>query len=118
MDPRVRQAISIMTQNVHRRIPLSELARAVHLSASHLSQLFKDATGTSPARYLKQLRMERAKELLETTFLGVEEIATQVGSGVSHFVRDFERTYGQTPARYAARRRRAGSELEANRKIG
>jgi transcriptional regulator GlxA family with amidase domain len=96
-----------MKSDLQRKLPLSEAARAVHLSVSHLSHLFKEETGTSPARYLKQLRMERARELLESTFLGVEEVATQVGSGVSHFVRDFERAYGITPARYAARYRTA-----------
>lgn len=118
MDARVRTVIGLMKNDLRRRLPLSEAARAVHLSSSHLSHLFKQETGASPARYLKRLRMERAKELLETTFLGVEEIATEVGSGVSHFVRDFERVYGITPARYAARYHMADPPEGANRRIG
>jgi transcriptional regulator GlxA family with amidase domain len=119
MDPRVRSVIVLMKNNLQRRLPLREMAESVHLSASHLSQLFKHDTSTSPARYLKELRMERGRELLETTFLGVEEVATRVGSGVSHFVRDFERAYGITPARYAARYRTADRPPpHANRKIG
>jgi AraC-like DNA-binding protein len=45
--------------------------------------------------------MERAKILLETTFLSVKEIMTEVGvSDESHFVRDFKSVYGVSPARF------------------
>lgn len=66
--------------------------------------MFKVETGTSPERHLKSLRMQKAKELLETTFLSVKEIASRVGlRNESHFVRDFKRTYGVTPTQYRAR---------------
>ena len=45
--------------------------------------------------------MERAKDLLESSFLSVKEIAYQVGlNDESHFVRDFKSTYGFSPALY------------------
>ena len=45
--------------------------------------------------------MERAKDLLESSFLSVKEIAFQVGlNDESHFVRDFKSTYGYSPALY------------------
>ena len=45
--------------------------------------------------------MERAKELLETSFLSVKEIAHRVGlNDESHFVRDFKMIYGLTPISY------------------
>jgi hypothetical protein len=54
-----------------------------------------------PIRYLRLLRMERAKNLLESSFLSVKEIAFQVGlNDESHFVRDFKSTYGFSPALY------------------
>ena len=54
-----------------------------------------------PIRYLRLLRMERAKDLLESSFLSVKEIAYQVGlNDESHFVRDFKSTYGFSPAHY------------------
>ena len=56
-----------------------------------------------PIRYLRLLRMERAKNLLESSFLSVKEIAFQVGlNDESHFVRDFKTTYGYSPALYRA----------------
>ena len=48
--------------------------------------------------------MERAKDLLESSFLSVKEIAYQVGlNDESHFVRDFKSTYGFSPALYRSR---------------
>ena len=65
-----------------------------------------------PIRYLRQLRMERAKNLLESSFLSVKEIAYQVGlNDESHFVRDFKSTYGYSPALYRSQfRNKAMSE--------
>ena len=63
-----------------------------------------------PIRYLRQLRMERAKHLLESSFLSVKEIAFQVGlNDESHFVRDFKSTYGYSPALYRSQFRNNGS---------
>jgi transcriptional regulator GlxA family with amidase domain len=73
------------------------MARAVNLTAFHFCHLFKAETGSSPAKYLKALRLERARELLETTFLSVKEIRALVGlNDESHFARDFRATYGVT----------------------
>lgn len=55
----------------------------------------------SPIKYLKLLRMEKAKHLLETSFLSVKEITYRVGiNDESHFVRDFKKTYGKAPTQY------------------
>ena len=55
--------------------------------------------------------MERAKGLLESSFLSVKEIAYQVGlNDESHFVRDFKSTYGYSPALYRSRYRSNGAE--------
>ena len=63
-----------------------------------------------PIRYLRQLRMEQAKHLLESSFLSVKEIAFQVGlNDESHFVRDFKSTYGYSPALYRSQFRNNGS---------
>jgi AraC family transcriptional regulator, arabinose operon regulatory protein len=106
MDQRVRATISLMKANLHRRLKPVEIAQSVRLSPSRLRHLFKDETGTSVVAYLRELRLQRAKHLLETTFLSVKEVASAVGiDGTSHFVRDFEKAHGMTPARYAERYR-------------
>jgi AraC-like DNA-binding protein len=93
-----------MKEHLHRGWPPSKLARFVNISPSRLHQLFKDETGTPPFRYLHLLRMERARELLETSYLSVKEVMARVGvSDESHFVRAFKKSYGLTPARYRER---------------
>jgi transcriptional regulator GlxA family with amidase domain len=108
MDQRVRAVIAFMNTNLHRKLTPIEIAQSVCLSPSHLRHLFKTETDTPLAHYLKELRLQQAKRLLETTFLSVKEVAATVGiSRVSHFVRDFKTAYRVTPARYAERYRNA-----------
>jgi transcriptional regulator GlxA family with amidase domain len=107
MDQRVCGAIKFMNANLHRKLSPDEIARATRLSLPHLRSLFRKETGAPVSRYLKQLRLERAKHLLETTAFSVKEVAAATGmSRVSHFVRDFKAMYHVTPARYAAECRR------------
>jgi transcriptional regulator GlxA family with amidase domain len=108
MDPRVRAVIDLMNQQFQRKLSVDELAETVQLSPSRLRHLFKHETGTSLMRHLRNLRMERAKDLLETTFLSVKEVAARGGiASVSHFVRDFEKTYGHAPTTHRAMRAKA-----------
>lgn len=98
MDQRVQAVLRLMEENLRAELPLGRLAEVVNLSPSRLHQLFRDETGTSPARHLKSLRLAAARLLLETTFLSVKEIRAAVGmDDESHFARDFRRAYGCTP---------------------
>lgn len=104
MDHRIRKVVEFMIGHLERKLPVSELAQSVQLSTAHLRRLFKAETGSSPVQYLRQMRMQRAKDLLETSSLSVKEIAAKVGlSDVSHFVRNFERAAGLPPARHRTR---------------
>lgn len=101
---RVQTVIGFMTVNLHRKLALADLANLVHLSASHLSRLFKMETGLSPGEFLIRLRMERAHELLTTRFESIKEVMATVGYGnKSNFVRHFKRFYGFAPSEYRKR---------------
>lgn len=116
MDVRVQHIVTLMRRDLRARLKLSDMARAVNLTSFHLCHLFKAQTGSSPARYLKTLRLERARELLETTFLNVKEIRVLVGlNDESHFARDFRAAYGLTPQQY--RERYHGRALPAKDEI-
>jgi transcriptional regulator GlxA family with amidase domain len=107
MDPRVRAVIAFMNDNLHRRLSVKEITQTVNLSPSRLRELFKEETETSLARYRRELRMERAKHLLETTFLSVKEVAASVGlTSVGQFAIDFKEAYRMTPSEYAERHRK------------
>ena len=101
MDPRVQHVVSFIRKNYQRKLTLREMAETVNLSPWWLCHLFKAHMGTSPERFLAQVRLERAKGLLEDTFLSVKEIMTEVGmSDAGHFSRSFKTAYGVTPAKW------------------
>lgn len=98
-----------MQADVRGELSLGEFAQSVNLSVWRLCHIFKSDVGMPPMRYLRLMRMERAKDLLESSFLSVKEIAYRVGmNDESHFVRDFKSTYGSSPACYRAQFRTSG----------
>ncbi len=99
-----------MRDDVRGELSLGEFAQSVNLSVWRLCNIFKSDVGLPPIKYLRLLRMERAKGLLESSFLSVKEIAFQVGlNDESHFVRDFKSTYGFSPAIYRLQFKRNGN---------
>lgn len=106
----------MMREDVRGELTLGEFAQSVNLSVWRLCHIFKSDVGMPPIRYLRLLRMERAKDLLESSFLSVKEIAYQVGlNDESHFVRDFKSTYGFSPALYRSQfRNKPASEAPGN----
>lgn len=106
MDPRIKEVIVSMTDDLQRDMSLADLAKSVSLSPSHFSLLFKRESGESPGRYLRALRRKKGKELLETTWLSVKDICDMIGiHDESHFVRDFKQLYGLSPGEYRKRNR-------------
>jgi AraC-like DNA-binding protein len=105
----------MMRDDVRGEQSLAEFAQSVNLSVWRLCRIFKSDVGMPPIRYLRLLRMKRAKDLLESSFLSVKEIAFQVGlNDESHFVRDFKSTYGYSPALYRSQFRNNGAEKGHN----
>lgn len=101
MDPRIAHVASFIRDNYHRRLTLTEMADTVNLSRWRLCHLFKESMGTSPERYLTKVRLEKARQLLETEFLTVKEVMNRVGiADASYFARSFKSAYGVTPGKY------------------
>jgi two-component system, response regulator YesN len=106
MDHRVQAVLDLLGESLSRTPSVKELADAVNLSPSHLRRLFKSETGTPLNQYVKSLRMEKSKELMEGTFLNMKQIMFAVGvRDKSQFARDFKRTTGFTPTQYTQRYR-------------
>ena len=90
-----------LQENYDRQVDLSALAESLGVSAPYLSKLFHEQTGTSPMRYLTDLRMSRARKLLTDSGLTVREIAVRVGyPDPFHFSRSFKNAVGVSPAQF------------------
>ncbi len=94
----VRRITAKLRDDLDRDVGLAELAELVGLSETYLCTAFRNATGLPPHQWQKQLRIERAKELLSTTRLSVTEIGLEVGYGnPGHFATMFRAASGLTP---------------------
>ncbi|MCV9386420.1 helix-turn-helix domain-containing protein [Reichenbachiella ulvae] len=88
---------------IHRRMSddqfgVSELAEEMNMSRSNLLRKVKKSTGQSASQYIRQVRLERAMELLRAGDLNVSEVAFQVGFGSSsYFIRCFKEQFGYSP---------------------
>jgi AraC-like DNA-binding protein len=99
MDRRIARVLARLDAHLAQPLRLASLAAAVNLSPSRFSHLFRREVGTSPARYLRALRMLRARLLLERTVLTVKEVMAHVGcSDASHFSRDVRQFHGVPPS--------------------
>jgi two-component system response regulator YesN len=82
-------------------ITLADLSARFFISPYYLSQFFKQKTGETYVNFLTQIRIGKAKELLEKTDLKVYEICQMVGySDTQHFARVFEKLIGCKPREY------------------
>jgi len=116
MDPRIEHVAKYIRENYQRKLTLTEMAGTVNLSRWRLGHLFKEIMGTSPERFLNRVRLERARQLLETEFLTVKEVMNQVGmSDASFFARSFKAAYGTPPGKLRQKPRKQPSKKESGR---
>jgi transcriptional regulator GlxA family with amidase domain len=87
---------------------LARLAQAFHVSARTLLRRFKAETGQSPLAWLRQARVEKAKQLLESTSWSVARVTDAAGyADVASFSRLFTGQVGESPVQYRRRVHRA-----------
>ena len=101
---RVEKVIALLREKLDAPPALEEIGRVVGCSPFHLSRTFSTATGLTIPQYTRQLRMERAAELLKSGKFNVTEAALEVGySSLSHFSQAFHETFGCCPGLYPLR---------------
>jgi AraC-like DNA-binding protein len=82
-------------------LTVADMADLVRLSPSAFAHLFRDVTGRSPYQFVKEMRLDRARELLVDGHLTVARISKEVGyASVSHFISEFRGRFGVTPRAY------------------
>jgi transcriptional regulator GlxA family with amidase domain len=99
-DDLVLSAVDLMEKDEEKNESVSAIAKRLGVSIGRLARAFKDELGTAPADYHRQMRMERARDLLAHSKMPVREIGLACGyASFSSFVRAFRLAYGQTPNR-------------------
>lgn len=105
-DSNVRREILATQEYINKHysnssLSVEMLASQVYLTPDYLSRLFKKSTKKSLSQYIRQVRMEKASELLRTTSLKVIDIGISVGyPNYSYFCQSFREYYGKSPEKY------------------
>jgi AraC-like DNA-binding protein len=99
-DP-LKWIVAYFSTHLNEPLTIEKMASRANLSVSRFSTLFKWRYGVSPHRYLLHMRVDHAKELLESSDLSQEEISNYCGfSDVHHFSKAFRKLSGLTPGEW------------------
>lgn len=97
----VAKAKAYINANFHKEISLDDVSREVDISPYYFSKIFKEETGKNFIEYVTEIRMEKAKELLQSSTLSMKEICGEVGyADPNYFSRTFKKNVGLTPTEY------------------
>lgn len=91
-------------KNYMKELSLDILADKVYLTPHYLSSIFSREKGIGINKYIKNVRMEKARELLLDTNMKISDICKLSGySNLSYFCKAFRNEYGVTPEKYRER---------------
>lgn len=100
-DMQIQEAKTYIDNNYNTPIRIEDLARHCGYSPSHFRKKFNELYGISPVSYINRIRVEKAKQMLKSSFYQNEEIAKLVGFSSSYyFCRVFKKLTGLTPKQY------------------
>ena len=103
----IKEAIGYITKHFHEEsLSVQEIADAISLSATHLSRVFKIATGDTIWDYLTKLRIRKACHILRTSNVKIYEVAEMVGyTSPQYFSQVFQKQIGVKPLDYRKKER-------------
>lgn len=97
--PTLQRVVGIMMQTIEEPVRMDQLAVQAGLNLRRMERLFKAHLGLAPAQFYRQMRLERARDLLLHTNLPTLEVACLTGfSSSSHFAMAFHRQFGMRPS--------------------
>ncbi|MBS6559719.1 MAG: response regulator [Clostridiales bacterium] len=98
---KIREAIEYIQKNYQKDLNMAIVSNYVSMNYSLFSIAFKDYTGVNFVNYLKDIRIEAAKELLENTEWKIQDISKKVGyENDKHFLKIFKNLCGVSPTEY------------------
>jgi transcriptional regulator GlxA family with amidase domain len=112
IDRKIEHTITYMKDHLDQPLQAAALASRANVSLSHYFALFKRLTGSTPIDFFIHLRIERAREMLDTTSLTVKEVAAALGyDDPFYFSRVFKSINGLAPSDYRHARLNAQCQL-------
>ncbi|GFZ78247.1 AraC family transcriptional regulator [Paenibacillus marchantiophytorum] len=100
IERQIGQAIRYLELQYTQTVSIEELAHKLGYHRTYLCKMFKQYTGFAPMQYLFKIRMERAKQLLETS-MTIDQVASSVGfNDALYFSKQFRKWTGTAPSVY------------------
>lgn len=97
-EERIKNVVEFMETHYPKELKLKDLAQSACFSVYHFARIFQLITGTTPIKYLKDVRLKNAAALLIQTDMPVTEVALSTGFGsISSFNASFKSRFGVTP---------------------
>ncbi len=97
----IADCVEYIYSHIRERITVDALASHVGLSANYLSRLFKKEMGSSISDFIREKKIEKAKNILKYSDCNSIEIANYLSfSSQSHFIQLFKKSVGMTPKKY------------------
>lgn len=98
------RVVDFVNADISRPFTVQALAEVAGVSPRHFLRAFQQSTGSTPLRFIQNLRIEKAKELLSRAQASATEIALDCGfSHAQHFSTAFKKATGETPSNYRRR---------------
>lgn len=111
VDGRLADLVEWLTDHIAEPLPVETLADRAAMGTRHFSRVFRTAFGTSPARFVERLRLDKARVILSGEGARIADVARAAGFSNPHgFRRAFERRFGLPPSQYRARFSTRGTE--------
>jgi AraC-like DNA-binding protein len=101
---RILDVMQFIREQHTRKLSVGMLAKRVAMSPSHFAHQFSRIAHLSPMKYVREIRLERARALLGEQGARPTQVAREVGfESAAHFTREFKRRFGTPPSRYRER---------------
>lgn len=93
--------VEYISNHLNEKVSMNQLAKVAYMSRAKFFNKFKEIFGETPARFISNLRIKKAKELLQYPNISISEVAYQSGfENISHFTSAFKKEVGSTPSAF------------------
>ena len=106
-ETRIKRMIEYIQEHYSEEVLMEQIAKSASISESECLRCFRNTIGTTPIQFLKEFRLQKAAQLLNTTAQKVVDIGIQCGfQDMSYFAKTFRSVYGCTPSEYREKNKR------------